>query len=102
MLLKELREQVLEANLELVRRGLVLYTFGNASGVVMVSHGVLVTGADMAEAMFRAITFERMCQLTVEQLQEFADRIHFLHLRSTKREDDPESFFEADHLAGEE
>jgi len=28
-----LREQVLEANLELVRRGLVLYTFGNASGI---------------------------------------------------------------------
>lgn len=33
MLVAELREQVLEANLELVRRGLVLYTFGNASGV---------------------------------------------------------------------
>ncbi len=33
MLLPELREQVLEANLELVKRGLVLYTFGNASGV---------------------------------------------------------------------
>ena len=33
MLLQELREEVLEANLELVRRGLVLYTFGNASGV---------------------------------------------------------------------
>ena len=33
MLLQALREQVLEANLELVRRGLVLYTFGNASGV---------------------------------------------------------------------
>jgi len=33
MLLKNLREQVLEANLELVRRGLVLYTFGNASGI---------------------------------------------------------------------
>ncbi|MBX6359603.1 MAG: L-ribulose-5-phosphate 4-epimerase [Acidobacterium ailaaui] len=28
-----LRRQVLEANLELVRRGLVLYTFGNASGI---------------------------------------------------------------------
>src|SRR3954470_17230804 len=28
-----LREEVLEANLELVRRGLVLYTFGNASGI---------------------------------------------------------------------
>jgi L-ribulose-5-phosphate 4-epimerase len=33
MLLKSLREEVLEANLELVKRGLVLYTFGNASGV---------------------------------------------------------------------
>jgi L-ribulose-5-phosphate 4-epimerase len=32
-MLKELRTAVLEANLELVRRGLVLYTFGNASGV---------------------------------------------------------------------
>ena len=33
MLLEKLREEVLEANLELVRQGLVLYTFGNASGV---------------------------------------------------------------------
>jgi len=33
MLLENLRQQVLEANLELVRRGLVLYTFGNASGI---------------------------------------------------------------------
>jgi L-ribulose-5-phosphate 4-epimerase len=33
VLLQTLREQVLEANLELVRRGLVLYTFGNASGI---------------------------------------------------------------------
>jgi L-ribulose-5-phosphate 4-epimerase len=33
MLLPQLREQVLEANLELVKRDLVLYTFGNASGV---------------------------------------------------------------------
>jgi L-ribulose-5-phosphate 4-epimerase len=33
MLLEKLRFEVLEANLELVRRGLVLYTFGNASGI---------------------------------------------------------------------
>src|SRR3981189_3764252 len=33
MKLRSLREAVLEANLELVRRGLVLYTFGNASGI---------------------------------------------------------------------
>lgn len=33
MLVEQLRKEVLEANLELVRRGLVLYTFGNASGI---------------------------------------------------------------------
>lgn len=33
MLLARLREEVLEANRELVRKGLVLYTFGNASGI---------------------------------------------------------------------
>ena len=32
-MLDELKSKVLEANLELVRRGLVLYTFGNASGI---------------------------------------------------------------------
>src|SRR5580698_3721382 len=32
-MLQSLREQVLEANLELARRGLALYTFGNASGI---------------------------------------------------------------------
>jgi len=31
--LEQLRIEVLEANLEIVRRGLVLYTFGNASGI---------------------------------------------------------------------
>jgi L-ribulose-5-phosphate 4-epimerase len=33
MKLMSLREEVLEANLELVRRGLVFFTFGNASGI---------------------------------------------------------------------
>src|SRR5215469_3000817 len=32
-MLDRLRTEVLEANLEVVRRGLVIYTFGNASGV---------------------------------------------------------------------
>ena len=31
--MKDLRVQVLEANLELVRQGLVIYTWGNASGI---------------------------------------------------------------------
>src|SRR5580693_7445074 len=33
MMLEQLRSEVLEANLELVRQGLVLHTFGNASGI---------------------------------------------------------------------
>ncbi len=33
MILKELKEQVLAANLELPQRGLVTYTWGNASGI---------------------------------------------------------------------
>lgn len=33
MVLSSLREEVLQANLELVRRGLAIFTFGNASGI---------------------------------------------------------------------
>jgi L-ribulose-5-phosphate 4-epimerase len=42
MSLKELREEVLEANLEIVERGLVLYTFGNASGFDPESRRVVI------------------------------------------------------------
>ncbi len=41
MLLKELREAVCEANLELHRRGVVLYTWGNVSGIDR-ARGVIV------------------------------------------------------------
>ena len=40
-MLEALRTEVLKANLELVRRGLVIYTFGNASGVSR-EHGLAV------------------------------------------------------------
>jgi L-ribulose-5-phosphate 4-epimerase len=40
MKLESLRAEVLEANLELVRRGLVIYTFGNASGISR-EHGLV-------------------------------------------------------------
>jgi L-ribulose-5-phosphate 4-epimerase len=67
-MLETLRSEVLEANLELVRRGLVVYTFGNASGVAR-EHGLVVikpsgvpyenmTPADMAIADFEGRTVE--------------------------------------------
>lgn len=41
-MLEALREEVLEANLEVVRRGLVLYTWGNASGIDRASGLVVI------------------------------------------------------------
>lgn len=41
-MLERLKEEVLEANLEVVRRGLVLYTFGNASGIDRASGLVVI------------------------------------------------------------
>ncbi|WGE91606.1 mannonate dehydratase [Actinobacillus genomosp. 1] len=37
----------------------------------------------------------------VEMTKRFADRIYFAHLRATQREENPLSFHEADHLAGD-
>jgi mannonate dehydratase len=37
----------------------------------------------------------------VTMVREFSDRIHFLHLRATKREADPLTFHEAAHLDGD-
>ena len=34
-------------------------------------------------------------------IRRFGNRIHFLHLRSTKREENPRNFHEADHLTGD-
>lgn len=37
----------------------------------------------------------------VKMAEKFADRVHFIHLRATVREDNPLSFHEGDHLTGD-
>ena len=41
-MLEELKEKVLDANLELVRQGLVIYTWGNVSGIDRDSNLVVI------------------------------------------------------------
>jgi L-ribulose-5-phosphate 4-epimerase len=50
-MLESLREEVLEANLELVRQNLVIYTFGNASGISRADGLVVIkpSGVDYAK-----------------------------------------------------
>ena len=57
MLLQELREEVLEANLELVRRGLVLYTFGNVSGI---DRGQGLVAIKPSGVAYKELTAEKM------------------------------------------
>ena len=37
----------------------------------------------------------------VNMVETFGDRIHFAHLRATRREENPKSFYEAAHLGGD-
>jgi L-ribulose-5-phosphate 4-epimerase len=54
MLLPSLREEVLEANFELVRAGLVLYTFGNASGISRADNLVVIKPSGVPYQSMRA------------------------------------------------
>jgi len=54
MMLVALREEVLEANLELVRRGLAADTFGNASGVSREKGLIVIKPSGVAYAKLRA------------------------------------------------
>lgn len=56
-MLEQLKEEVLEANLEIVRRGLVLYTFGNASGIDRASGLVAIKPSGVPYEDMRASDF---------------------------------------------
>ena len=53
MILESLRKEVLEANLELVRRGLVVDTFGNASGISREKNLVVIKPSGVAYERLR-------------------------------------------------
>ena len=74
----------------------------------------VASNADDYQALFDAVPSPAngMCYCTgslgaapgndlVAIARAFAPRIYFAHLRSTKREADPDSFHEADHLEGD-
>jgi L-ribulose-5-phosphate 4-epimerase len=63
MLLEKLRRDVLDANLELSRRGLVIYTFGNASGIDREQGLVVIKPSGVA---FDALTPESMVVTDLE------------------------------------
>jgi ribulose-5-phosphate 4-epimerase/fuculose-1-phosphate aldolase len=42
---------------------------GKASGVLLANHGAIVTADSIGAACYRAVTFERMCRLTLDALQ---------------------------------
>ena len=52
-MLERLREEVLEANLELVRQGLVLYTFGNVSGIARAERLVVIKPSGVPYAQMK-------------------------------------------------
>jgi ribulose-5-phosphate 4-epimerase/fuculose-1-phosphate aldolase len=41
---------------------------GDASGILLASHGAIVTGSTIGEACYKAATFERMCRFTYDTL----------------------------------
>ena len=76
MLLNTLREEVLEANLELVRRGLVLYTFGNVSGI---DRGAGLVAIKPSGVPYEELTAE---QIVISDLAGKIPRVFFRRIAS--------------------
>jgi ribulose-5-phosphate 4-epimerase/fuculose-1-phosphate aldolase len=58
-----------DGTVETAAAGAALATrVGSASGILLANHGAIVMGASIGEACYRAVTFERMCRLTVDAM----------------------------------
>ena len=72
-MLEALKQQVYDANMELPRRGLVTYTWGNVSGidpvhvpgVLCASHGPFTWGKDAAQAVYHAVVLEEVARMAI-------------------------------------
>ena len=58
-MLEDLKEKVFQANLELVRQGLVIYTWGNVSGIDRESGLVVIKPSGVGYDDMKAKTFNR-------------------------------------------
>lgn len=48
--------------------GYLAGAIGDATAIILANHGVLVTGGSIAQATYRAVTFERTCRLNYDTL----------------------------------
>ena len=82
--IEELKEKVLRANLELVEAGLVLFTFGNASGIDRESNRVVIkpSGVSYAQAAARGYgwSVRSTARLRPGSLRPSSDLDTHLHL----------------------
>jgi len=72
---------------------------GDASGVLLAHHGAIVTAPTIAEACYKATTFERMCRLTYDALRAGNEPAQVpdaarLALKDALRQNTPRAYWE--------
>jgi ribulose-5-phosphate 4-epimerase/fuculose-1-phosphate aldolase len=72
---------------------------GDASGVLLAHHGAIVTAPTVAEACYKAATFERMCRLTYDVLRAGREPLEVpvaarAALKSALRQNAPRAYWE--------
>jgi ribulose-5-phosphate 4-epimerase/fuculose-1-phosphate aldolase len=72
---------------------------GNASGVLLAHHGAIVTAPTVAEACYKAATFERMCRFTYDVLAAGRDPVEVpvearAQLKPVLRQNTPRAYWD--------
>ena len=65
-MLEELKKSVCRANLELVEKGVVIYTWGNV--IVVKNHGPFAWGNSPENAVYNAVVLEKVAEMDIKTL----------------------------------